>query len=71
MQVTGNHILLRHRDIADLDTLSVYENDGGYATWKKVVTSMEPNAVVEEVFHAGLGVRGGAGGPSGCSRRSR
>jgi NADH-quinone oxidoreductase subunit F len=69
MQVKGNHILLRHRDIDRLNTLAVYEKDGGFAPWKKVVTKMEPKAVVDEVFNSGLRGRGGAGFPTGLKWR--
>jgi len=59
------HILLRHRDIPHLDNLETYRKNGGYKPFKKVVTGMEPQAVVDQVRSAGLRGRGGAGFPTG------
>lgn len=59
------HILLRHRDVPGLDQMDVYEKDGGWATWKKAVTEMQPQAVLDVVKAAGLRGRGGAGFPTG------
>ena len=39
------NILLRHRDIADLDKLDVYRKNGGLEAFKKVVTQMQPGQV--------------------------
>ena len=38
----GPYILLRHRDIPDLDQLEVYRKNGGFDAFKKAVTSMSP-----------------------------
>jgi NADH-quinone oxidoreductase subunit F len=59
------HILLRHRDIPDLDNLEVYQQNGGFETFKKAVTSMEPQEVTDIVKASGLRGRGGAGFPTG------
>ncbi len=59
------HILLRHRDIPDIDRLAVYEENGGFAALKKAVTEMSPEQVIEEVKASGLRGRGGAGFPTG------
>jgi len=59
------HILLRHREIPGLDQLETYRKHGGYDTFKRVVTSMEPQAVVDLVRASGLRGRGGAGFPTG------
>jgi len=59
------HILLRHRDIPDLHKLDVYRKHGGYEAFKKVVTSMTPQQVIDEVRNSGLRGRGGAGFPTG------
>lgn len=59
------HILLRHRDIPDIDNLDVYVQHGGFEALKKAVTGMEPDAVTEEVKASGLRGRGGAGFPTG------
>lgn len=58
-------ILLRHRDIPDLDQLDVYRQHGGYEAFKKAVTSMDMGAVIQEVKASGLRGRGGAGFPTG------
>jgi NADH-quinone oxidoreductase subunit F len=59
------HILLRHRDIPDLHKLDVYRQHGGYEAFKKVVTTMTPQQVIDEVKASGLRGRGGAGFPTG------
>ena len=45
------YILLRHRDIENIDQLDVYMKNGGFEAFKKVVTIMKPEEVVEEVIH--------------------
>jgi len=59
------HILLRHRDIPGLDKIDVYRKNGGFEAWYKVVTSMDPDDVTNEVKASGLRGRGGAGFPTG------
>jgi NADH-quinone oxidoreductase subunit F len=59
------HILLRHRDIPDLDKLSVYKKNGGLAAFKNAVTKMKPTEVTDVVKNSGLRGRGGAGFPTG------
>ncbi|MBF8281561.1 MAG: nuoF [Anaerolineales bacterium] len=61
----AEHILLRHRDIPDLHKLDVYLQHGGYEAFKKVVTTMTPQQVIDEVKASGLRGRGGAGFPTG------
>lgn len=63
------HILLRHRDIPNIDQLDVYLKHGGFEAFKKAVTTMKPEEVVEEVFKSGLRGRGGAGFPTGLKWR--
>jgi NADH-quinone oxidoreductase subunit F len=49
----------------DPNSLDAYLARGGYANLKKAVTTMTPEAVVEEVKTAGIRGRGGAGFPAG------
>ena len=58
-------IVLRHRGIADLHKLDVYRKNGGYEAFKKVVTRMTPQEVIDVVKASGLRGRGGAGFPTG------
>src|SRR6185295_5937610 len=61
----ADHILLRHRDIANLHQLDVYRQNGGYEAFKKVVTTMTAQQVIDEIKASGLRGRGGAGFPTG------
>lgn len=61
----GELILLRHREIPDLNHLPVYQSHGGFDGFRKVVTSMPPVQVIDEVKASGLRGRGGAGFPTG------
>ncbi len=63
---SGEHILLRHRDIPNIDQLDVYRANGGFEAFRKVVTSMKPAEVTEIVKASGLRGRGGAGFPTGA-----
>ena len=58
-------ILLRHRDIPDLDQLEVYRKHGGFEPFRRAVTGMDPAEVTEIVKGSGLRGRGGAGFPTG------
>ena len=42
-------LLLRHRDIPDIDKLDVYQNNGGFEAFKKTVSSMKPQEVIDLV----------------------
>jgi NADH-quinone oxidoreductase subunit F len=61
----SEHILLRHRDIPDIGRLDVYLKHGGFETFKKIVTQMQPADAINEVKASGLRGRGGAGFPTG------
>jgi NADH-quinone oxidoreductase subunit F len=64
--VKGNHILLRHRDNPKLSEFEGYAADGGFETFKKVVSSkMDPVEIKNIVHDSGLRGRGGAGFPAG------
>jgi NADH-quinone oxidoreductase subunit F len=60
-----DHILLRHRDIPDINTLDVYKKNGGFEAFEKVIKSMKPVEVIDIVKASGLRGRGGAGFPTG------
>ena len=59
------HLLLRHRDIQDIDKIEVYKKNGGFEAFKKAVTKMKPQEVTDAVKTSGLRGRGGAGFPAG------
>jgi NADH-quinone oxidoreductase subunit F len=61
----GNYLLLRHREIPDINELDGYRKHGGYQAFRKAVTSMKPEEVTEVVKASGLRGRGGAGFPTG------
>jgi len=59
------HVLLRSREIPDLDQLPVYLNTGGFEPFKKAVQNQTPQELIDLVKTAGLRGRGGAGFPAG------
>lgn len=61
----GRKILLEHIGVPGIETFDVYRKHGGYASVEKVLKSMSPEEVVEEVKKSGLRGRGGAGFPTG------
>ena len=58
-------LLLTHIDVPGINTFEVYRQKGGYVAVEKVVKTMSPEDVVEEVKKSGLRGCGGAGFPTG------
>src|ERR1041385_5120306 len=58
-------ILLRNIDVPEFYRLATYESAGGYRSWRRVVESMKPAELIDEVKASGLRGRGGAGFPTG------
>lgn len=61
----AKHLLLRHREIPEINRLEVYRQHEGYQAFHKAVTAMQPGEVTEVVKASGLRGRGGAGFPTG------
>lgn len=60
-----NEILLRHREIQNLDQFPIYRQNKGFETFKHAVTGMKPAEVIDVVKASGLRGRGGAGFSTG------
>jgi NADH-quinone oxidoreductase subunit F len=58
-------IVLRNCGIIDPGSLEEYIKSGGYTALEKVVRSMSPEQVIDEVMKSGLRGRGGGGFPTG------
>jgi NADH-quinone oxidoreductase subunit F len=58
-------VLLTHPGRTTAVSLDEYSAEDGYAGWKKALTTLTPEQVVEEVKSSGLRGRGGAGFPTG------
>ena len=63
--MTGPTILFAGIDEPGLHRIDVYRRRGGYEAMRKVLTSMTPAEVTDELMASGLRGRGGAGFPSG------
>jgi len=57
--------LFRYIEDPEQIRLATYEAHGGYVALRKVLTSMKPDTVIDEVKKSGLRGRGGAGFPAG------
>ncbi len=57
-------IVLRHCGLIDPNSLDEYRRTGGYQALEKVLDSMTPEQVIEEIKISGLAGRGGAGFPT-------
>lgn len=58
-------ILFHHVDVPEINQLSVYVDQGGYAAFRQALTEMQPQEVTRVVSDSGLAGRGGAGFPTG------
>ncbi|MCR5370614.1 MAG: NADH-quinone oxidoreductase subunit NuoF [Clostridium sp.] len=57
-------IALRHCGLIDPTSIDAYIEEGGYEAIRKVLTTMTPEEVIEEIKVSGLAGRGGAGFPT-------
>ena len=57
-------IALRHCGVINPDEIDAYLADDGYKALEKVIKTMTPEQVIEEIKISGLGGRGGAGFPT-------
>jgi NADH-quinone oxidoreductase subunit F len=66
-EVTRSEKLHLFRYVEDTEQVKIdtYEAHGGYQAWKKALTSMKPEEIIDEVKRSGLRGRGGAGFPAG------
>lgn len=58
-------LVLRNKGLIDPEKIEDYLARDGYAALEKVLTSMSPDEVIEQITRSGLRGRGGAGFPTG------
>jgi len=58
-------IVLRNCGVIDPESIDDYLNAGGYKAIERILASMSPRDVIDEVTRSGLRGRGGAGFPTG------
>src|SRR5512138_2380608 len=61
----GRKLLLEKAHVPGIRSYDVYRREGGYRSVEKVLKTMSPDQVTEEVKKSGLRGRGGAGFPTG------
>ena len=64
-ELLEKYVLIRHRDVENIQNIEVYLANGGYEALKKALKKMQPDDVTDEVKKSGLRGRGGAGFPAG------
>ena len=62
-------LVTRHLGAIDPESLEAYAAAGGYASLKRALTEMTPEAVLAAVEKSGLRGRGGGGFPTGAKWR--
>jgi len=61
----NSFVLLRHREIPKIKNLDVYQEQGGFESFRNAVKKLKPDEVTDIIKASGLRGRGGAGFPTG------